>query len=499
MSGLKSDRIASKILIVEDEALVAETLAESLISLGYDIAGKTDSAEEAIRISEESVPHLVLMDISLTTNIDGIEAAEDIRTRFGIPVVYLTGYGEKDVFERAKKTQPYGYLSKPVELQELSNAIEIALYRHEVDKKLRASEAELQRLVHELAVHQAQLEAQNDELLLTQTELRQSEERFRLLFEGHGSVMLLIEPNSGSIVDANPAAAEYYGYSRSALCKMSIEDINCLQPEEVFAERKLAQQEERSCFVFPHRLSTGEIRTVEVYSYPIDVSRRTLLFSIVHDITERKNAENALRESEEKYRLIIDRSPVGIIHFDSNGLVNECNQASQEIFGSSKEQIIGLNLITSVKNEEVRLCIESALSGKTGRYEGEYTSVTGLKTRWLNLEYAPVVGKDGLVLGGIGILQDFTERIKAEEEKSGLIIELQNALAQVKKLSGFLPICASCKKIRDDSGYWHQVERYVTEHSEAEFSHGICPDCIRKLYPEIADEFPGRQDKDEKK
>ncbi len=139
-----------------------------------------------------------------------------------------------------------------------------------------------------------------------------------------------------------------------------------------------------------------------------------------------------------------------------------------------KEQIIGLNLITSVKNEEVRLCIESALSGKTGRYEGEYTSVTGLKTRWLNLEYAPVVGKDGLVLGGIGILQDFTERIKAEEEKSGLIIELQQrSLLIVKKLSGFLPICASCKKIRDDSGYWHQVERYVTEHSEAEFSRGI--------------------------
>jgi PAS domain S-box-containing protein len=190
---------------------------------------------------------------------------------------------------------------------------------------------------------------------------------------------------------------------------------------------------------------------------------------------------------------------VGIIHFDSNGLVNECNQASQEIFGASREQIIGFNLITSVKNEEVRLCIESALSGKTGRYEGEYTSVTGLKTRWLNLEYAPVVGKDGLVLGGIGILQDFTERIQGEEEKSGLIIELQNALAQVKKLSGFLPICASCKKIRDDSGYWHQVERYVTEHSEAEFSHGICPDCIRKLYPEIADEFPRRQEKDEKK
>ncbi len=68
------------------------------------------------------------------------------------------------------------------------------------------------------------------------------------------------------------------------------------------------------------------------------------------------------------------------------------------------------------------------------------------------------------------------------------MVELKNSLAQVKKLSGFLPICASCKKIRDDKGYWRQVDEYVSDHSEALFSHGICPDCMRKMYPEFADE-----------
>ncbi|MCE5265782.1 MAG: hypothetical protein LLG97_19920 [Deltaproteobacteria bacterium] len=82
------------------------------------------------------------------------------------------------------------------------------------------------------------------------------------------------------------------------------------------------------------------------------------------------------------------------------------------------------------------------------------------------------------------------ERKRAEEERERLISELQKALSTVKKLSGLLPICASCKKIRDDKGYWNQIESYIKENSEAEFSHGICPDCAKKLYPELCKETP---------
>ena len=80
--------------------------------------------------------------------------------------------------------------------------------------------------------------------------------------------------------------------------------------------------------------------------------------------------------------------------------------------------------------------------------------------------------------------QEIQDRKKTQEEKEGLIFELQKALNAVKTLGGLLPICASCKKIRDDKGYWNQIETYIREHSQAEFSHGICPDCIEKLYPE---------------
>ena len=89
------------------------------------------------------------------------------------------------------------------------------------------------------------------------------------------------------------------------------------------------------------------------------------------------------------------------------------------------------------------------------------------------------------IIGLVESFQDITKLTDLEKEKNQLIEKLQQALSHVKKLSGFLPICASCKKIRDDSGYWNQIETYIRDHSEAEFSHSLCPECSRKLYPEL--------------
>ena len=91
--------------------------------------------------------------------------------------------------------------------------------------------------------------------------------------------------------------------------------------------------------------------------------------------------------------------------------------------------------------------------------------------------------------------QEIEERKRTEAEKEQLIVQLQKAMQDVKVLSGFLPICASCKKIRDDTGYWRQIEEYISEHSNAIFSHGLCPECSRKLYPEFHDELQRRTEK----
>ena len=130
-------------------------------------------------------------------------------------------------------------------------------------------------------------------------ELCKSENRFRAMFEEHGAPMLLIEPNSGQIINANEAAARFYEYSREQLRAMYIDQINQLPPEEVAAERYKAIEHSKNVFVFTHRLASGDERLVEVYSSPVTIEGQPMLFSIIHDITLRKKAEEALKKAHE--------------------------------------------------------------------------------------------------------------------------------------------------------------------------------------------------------
>jgi diguanylate cyclase (GGDEF)-like protein/PAS domain S-box-containing protein len=126
--------------------------------------------------------------------------------------------------------------------------------------------------------------------------LRLSEARHRALFEHSKIPMLVLEPDSGAIVDANEAATLFYGYSPARIRQLRIGDFNMLSAEQIEAEMALARQEKRNCFQFPHRLASGEVRQVEVFSGPIQVAGRMLLYSFIHDITDRKRLEDQVRQ-----------------------------------------------------------------------------------------------------------------------------------------------------------------------------------------------------------
>jgi PAS domain S-box-containing protein len=128
---------ATKILVVEDEAIVAESIRIKLKKMGYSVISTASRADEAIRKTEEYLPDLVLMDIVLQGEMDGIEAAGQIHTRFDIPVVYLTAYSDEKTLLRAKITEPFGYIIKPFKERELQVAIEISLFKHDMEKKLK--------------------------------------------------------------------------------------------------------------------------------------------------------------------------------------------------------------------------------------------------------------------------------------------------------------------------------------------------------------------------
>jgi len=128
---------AKTILVVEDERIVARDLQHVLSGFGYSVPATAASSEDAMRLAAEKCPDLVLMDIRIKGQRDGIETAAILRERFGVPIVYLTAHADDDAVAQAKKTEPYGYLIKPVRADELRSTIEIALYKHEMERRLR--------------------------------------------------------------------------------------------------------------------------------------------------------------------------------------------------------------------------------------------------------------------------------------------------------------------------------------------------------------------------
>ena len=116
--------------------------------------------------------------------------------------------------------------------------------------------------------------------------------------------------------------------------------------------------------------------------------------------------------------------------------------------------------------------------GKEERITGKDGSV-----RWFSVTKVPLYDDDGKIIGTFGLSRDISERKALEFEREKLISKLQDALDKVHTLHGLVPICANCKKIKDDQGYWHEVDQYIQEHSDAEFSHGLCKACVKELYP----------------
>ncbi len=137
----------TSIMLVEDEIIVAADVKNRLENMGYVVLGIFDTGEEAIQKAGELKPDMVLMDIVLKGEMDGIDAAQKIRELFDIPLIYLTAYSDKKTLERAKVTEPFGYVLKPFEDREIQSAIEMALYKHQMEKKLKESEEKYRKLV----------------------------------------------------------------------------------------------------------------------------------------------------------------------------------------------------------------------------------------------------------------------------------------------------------------------------------------------------------------
>ncbi|XGI84103.1 PAS domain S-box protein [Halorutilales archaeon Cl-col2-1] len=247
-----------------------------------------------------------------------------------------------------------------------------------------------------------------------ESELRRRERQFRAMFERHSAPMLLIEPDTGSIQEANQAAVEFYGYSDDELTSMGIQEINTLSPEQVEEERKKAERQDRNHFVFKHKLSDGEIRTVEVHSSPIEFEGDELLFSIIHDITERRRQEKVRK----RFERAIEETGHAVYITDSDGVIEYVNPAFERITGYTAEEAIGKTprILKSGRMdddyyEELWKTVKSGKIWSEEIYDQRKSGDIYIAHQTI----APIT-QDGEITGYVAIQNDISERKEYEHE-----------------------------------------------------------------------------------
>jgi PAS domain S-box-containing protein len=215
-----------------------------------------------------------------------------------------------------------------------------------------------------------------------------------------------------------------------------------------------------------------------------------MILLAIDDITERKKMEAALQVSETRYRRLFETAQDGILILDADtGEIFDINPFLIEMLGYPHEALLGKRLweIGAFRDIEASKAAFLELQSK-GYVRYEDLPLETRDERHIDVEFVSnVYSVDHKRVIQCNI-RDITLRKRIEEERRKLTYDLQDALTKIKRLTGLLPICASCKKIRDDKGYWNELEAYISEHSEAEITHGFCPDCLKNLYGVVLEE-----------
>jgi PAS domain S-box-containing protein len=384
--------LKTKILIVEDEAIVAKNIEKHLLNAGYKVVGLATTAEESIEKAETEKPNLVLMDIKLKGKMDGIEAANRIRESLRLPVIFLTSYTDDETFQRAKLTDPFGYLIKPFEIKDLKRTVEMALYKNKL----------------------------NNELL-------ENQKRYEIAVEaGKTGVWEFWINEKKYFSDKNLKAL--YGFNDDELSD-NLEDWSALVYKEDREEMtkifdKFIKSSEKQ-FRYEHRIykKDGSVGWVidRGILFQNDDKKPLRLIGTTTDITEKKNSELAVIKSEARFRSIFENSGTGMAILELDGSFTQTNPAFRKILGYQENDLNKMNFrdITHPGDldKSIQLTIE-LLRNETceNRFiEKRYLSKNG-DIIWALTNVSLLRDLEGKPLYFIAQVQNITERKKTEEQ-----------------------------------------------------------------------------------
>jgi PAS domain S-box-containing protein len=307
----------AKLMIVEDERLVAADLEDKLVAMGYNVCGKAYSGEQAVLTAEKKRPDLVLMDIKLEGSMDGIEAAGLIKDRFGVPIIYLTAFSDEHILQRAKVTEPFGYLLKPFQSRELRSIVEVGLYKAGMEKRLTKVNTELEKSI-------GKLQSEIIERKQAEESLLESEERYRALSDASFEAIFLFK--NGICIDANRTASVLFGYEYNELIGILATDIIAVESKELVRHYMLSGYDE------PYEAITqkkdGATFHAEIHSQLIDYKGEKIKVTVVHDIDDRKRIEEFLRNARNELEIEVNKRTVELLKINEQ-LKNEIKERRQ--------------------------------------------------------------------------------------------------------------------------------------------------------------------------
>ncbi|MDT8411773.1 MAG: response regulator [Vicingaceae bacterium] len=299
----------TKIFITEDEFIVSQNLKNKLITLGYDVTGTASSGEEALEKIKDNQPDLILMDIMLSGKMDGIDTAKVIKQNFNIPLIFLTAYSSKEIYQRAEITEPYAYILKPFEERELEINISIALYKHDTEKKLKEKQHKLEQLNNNLdkLVQERTLELirKNNDLKqeIENRIVAQNKERRLASVIEQAEDHILITNINGKIEYVNPKMLNFLGYKESEIIGKTPHLFKSGKYKEEFYQEMWDIILSGSIYkgeIF-NKKKNGELYVAQLIIVPLMDSDKqiTHFAAIARDITDKRNFEKRMVDIQE--------------------------------------------------------------------------------------------------------------------------------------------------------------------------------------------------------
>ncbi|MGZ7160910.1 MAG: PAS domain S-box protein, partial [Methanobacterium sp.] len=465
----------ANILIVEDESITALGIKHKLERLGYSVAAVESSGEGAIKKTRELKPDIILMDIVLKGEMDGIEVAHEINHCFNIPIVYLTAYSDNSILERAKLTRPSGYITKPFSDADLKSAIEIALYNHPSNVFDPANEELKKNDLSEASADETEFHSKilND--------LKEIEEKYRTLFNKSPDNVIILGAD-GKLMDLNEAALKNTGKKREDLIGKHFSELELLPDKDMPLHLEKLKQVLKDGANEPYEArfidKDGQIQYIELYTNPLKIDDEIFAIQIIsHDFTELKKANEAIsetlaskskilkalreslavkskildefKESEEKYRQLVENAREGICSTDLEGTITFVNPRMAEMFGYTTSSMQGKSIfsfITENQVEEVQKYLNSPNDTLKGHFDFEFIKKDGKKI-FTSIETSIIRDEDGNKKGILALVADISRGKKAENRLKENEEYLKTIFATVQ--TGIIVIDSKSKEIID--------------------------------------------------